>query len=332
MVRHHKQALVTEPQPFHLHRGGCHCECLARAYNVGEQRVASVDYPRDGVLLMLAELYLGVHADKLYMSAVILARTGAVEALIVNSGEPFAPAGILPYPFAEGVLYRLLFLLGEDRFLLIKNSDLSAGGRIAHRVEYADVFEVQGLLDDLVGVDPVRTVGYRRRRVIVVRVLIGQMPFRRNGRILHLYPSPRPIGGGKQLVHEVLHYVGRQPGRAETDVYIRRGELGRLYLFKSGYAHLHVLKLLLVRFIGRRFEHLIQPPCLFQLVTHVPRKEFIRGNERISVPSVWLAHEVGRIKLGYVAEDYAFKLFFQLAFRLAGQLRHIRKIDLRLFI
>ena len=186
------------------------------------------------------------------MASVVFPGTGGIEPLIVDLRQPFTPPRILPDPIAEGILYRLLFLLGEYGLLLVEHPRFTGGGRVRHRIEYAYVLEVQRLLDYLVCVYPVGPVGDRSRCIGVIRVLIGQMPFGCNGRILNLYPSSCPIGRRQQLVDKALDYIHRQPCSAEADVYIGCGKLGRLHLFKRSNVHRNAVKLAAFGFIARR--------------------------------------------------------------------------------
>ena len=54
MVWHDEERFLAEAKPLELHRGGGHGERFARPNDVREQRVATVEYARDGICLMWA--------------------------------------------------------------------------------------------------------------------------------------------------------------------------------------------------------------------------------------------------------------------------------------
>ena len=52
MVRNYNHGLGAQAQPFHLHSGGGYFKGLACAHTVGEQGIAPIDGPGDGVFLV----------------------------------------------------------------------------------------------------------------------------------------------------------------------------------------------------------------------------------------------------------------------------------------
>ena len=123
MVWHDEERFLAEAKPLELHRGGGHGECLARPDDVREQRVAAVEHARDGIRLMRTQFDLWIHADESDMAAIIFARTGAVEAFVVERSELLAPIRVPPDPLRKRFLYELLLLLGEDVMRCMVASD-----------------------------------------------------------------------------------------------------------------------------------------------------------------------------------------------------------------
>ena len=121
MVWHNKQALLTQPQPLAFHGCGDHFKGRTSTHNVRQQRVAAVQDAGDGVYLMGAERYLGIHARKADMASIVLAGAYTVELGIVERGQSVAAVRVFPYPVAESVLDRLLLLLREYGVLLVQH-------------------------------------------------------------------------------------------------------------------------------------------------------------------------------------------------------------------
>ena len=121
MVWHNKQALLTQPQPLAFHGCGDHFKGLARSDDVRQQGITAVQDAGDGVHLVRAKRYLGIHPRKADMASIVLAGAYAVEFGVVKSSQPVAAVRVFPYPVAESVLDRLLLLLREYGVLLVQH-------------------------------------------------------------------------------------------------------------------------------------------------------------------------------------------------------------------
>ena len=116
------------------------------------------------IALMLSQIDLRVHAHKMNMTSVILTGSGAVKKLIVPLHQQSPPLRIFPDPASESILDGLLFLLGEGGFVLIQHTLWFAFG-IFDGIIDADIFKVKRILQNLVGIGTVRSVGFSGHNV-----------------------------------------------------------------------------------------------------------------------------------------------------------------------
>ena len=135
-----------------------------------EKRVAAVERPRYRVHLMRAKGYLGIHAGEAKVAAIVFARAGGVEYLVIHSHKPLTPVGVAPYPLGKGILYCLLLLLRNDGFVLVQNTGFVAV-YIGHGIEYPHVPKIKRVLDDFVGVGSARAIPGVCLDVLVVNAL-----------------------------------------------------------------------------------------------------------------------------------------------------------------
>ena len=94
VVRNGEHRLASEAEPFQFHRRRDHRERLARADDVGEQRVWRLqDAPYPG-LLVSVQLDRPARAGQRQVVAIESADTRVVERVIVEAAEPFT-AGVI---------------------------------------------------------------------------------------------------------------------------------------------------------------------------------------------------------------------------------------------
>ena len=110
VVRHHEDGLLAQAQALGLHGGGDHLEGLARAHLMGQERVAAVQHPGDGVELMGPKLNGRVDAAEGDVAPIIFPGPDAVHLLIVLLYQGLPPLRVPPEPVPEGVPNSLLFL------------------------------------------------------------------------------------------------------------------------------------------------------------------------------------------------------------------------------
>ena len=80
--------LFDEPGLLHLHAGGGHREGLARADDVGQQRVAGTHAPPHGVVLVRPQRDVLIHAGEIEVRAVEQAGPEIVVGVVVEPHEP----------------------------------------------------------------------------------------------------------------------------------------------------------------------------------------------------------------------------------------------------
>ena len=112
----------------------------------------------DGVALVLSEGDLRVHTDKMDVGAIVFTGASGVEQLVVLPDQCNAPLGVLPDPVGESIFDDLLFLLCQHSLPLVQHP-LGLAFGILNGVIDADIFQVQGLLQNLVGIGTAGAVG-----------------------------------------------------------------------------------------------------------------------------------------------------------------------------
>ena len=162
------------------------------------------------------------------MASVVLARARRVEQLVVLGDKRLPALRAFPQPVAEGVLDDLLLLLGEGGLLDVEHPALGAV-RVLDLVVDSHVAEVQGVFENLVGVDARCAVGGASVDVVCADgALAVYVPLRGVGRVAHVHAARGPVRGLEGLDHELLDVARLYPGRAEAHVDLARGQLPRL--------------------------------------------------------------------------------------------------------
>ena len=304
VVRHRKEGFLTKAEALSLHGGGNHFKGLARAHLVCKERIAAVEVVGDGIELMLPQGDLRIHARKDQVPAVILPGTGGIEALIVELHQLPPPVGVAPYPVPECLLDGLLFLLGEGGFLTVKDA-LFLSVRIPYGVVDAHIPQVQRIFKDFIGVGAVGAVGHAGVDVVVGdAVLAGDVPLRRELRVVDLQGAAGIQRRLQQLEHELLDVLLVDPRRAETHLDFRSVQI----LGLGGAQCLHVGQI-----TGAVNGGLLRLP---QLLPDVAGEVFVR---RLPVA-------VNRVE-----EDDAVQLVDDVVLAFAGELGHIRHIHAGFF-
>jgi len=213
VVRNGEHRLPGETKPFQFHRRRDHRERLARADNVGEQRVGRLQDAPHARFLVSMQLNRPARAGQRQVVAVESADTRVVERVVVEAAEAFAVRVIRPHPLLEPLFDA--FLLFASGFGRLRVHDRL----LVHDVVHRRRLEVQRILDEFeCGVavcSPIRRVCSRALR-LPIRV---QVPGAKGVDVAD-FDARRNI---EQLVNELLHVVRRQPGSAEPHVNLRRG-------------------------------------------------------------------------------------------------------------
>ena len=228
VVGNDDQRLGTQPQPLALHGRRHHLIGLASAHLMRKQGVPTVHDVRNGVDLVLSQGDLRIHTRKADMAPVILSGTNGIKGFVVDAAQALTPVNIFPYPFDEFRLYQLLPILGDGRFLFIENG-LFVPVLIVHIVKDADVLLVQGLFQNVIGVDALGAVGCDSLDIAAVGVLICDVPLAGGGGaedvnfVLPIIPRP------EQLIHELLVDLCGYPVDADADADLPSSEVHRLH-------------------------------------------------------------------------------------------------------
>ena len=151
------------------------------------------------------------------MGTVILSRSVGVEQFVIPLHKSLPPFGIFPYPVAESVLDRLLFLLGKRRFFGIEDAPFPAVS-VSSGVIYSYVAKIQRIFKNLVSVGPVRAIGHKRADTAASSdILVGDIPFRRKIGIIDFYRPSHIVRSLESLDHELTDILFVDPCRAEPD-------------------------------------------------------------------------------------------------------------------
>ena len=301
VIGHDEHAFLAQAKPLAFHGSRHHLERLARAHLMGKQRVAAVQDMCDSVPLVLPQRNLRVHAGENDVAAVVFARTNGVEQFIILRHQRPPPLWVLPDPFAEGILDRLLLLLCKGGCFLVEHA-LLFSVRILHSVVDAHIPQVQRILQNLVGVGPVRTVGGIRGDIGARHdVLAVDSPFGGMGREVYLDGTVLVIRGIQQLVHEVLNVLRRNPRRTQPHVNVGCLQILGLCRFQR-------------RHIGLKGSVRLRSGLSFaQLLPHIAGQVFIR-------------RRILRLGAGD-SEDDAGQLLNDVLLAFPGQLGHIAEVN-----
>ena len=158
VVRHDKERLVAKSKPFRLLRRRYHLISFSCADGVGEQRIPTIENVCHGIFLMFPQFDFGVHTTKSDMAPVILTGSYAVELFVIQLRQFFSAGRVCPYPVLKALLDKLLLRLSDCGLFFIEYRFLFALV-IFDIVKDTHIFQVQGFLDNLIGVDTGSTVG-----------------------------------------------------------------------------------------------------------------------------------------------------------------------------
>ena len=172
----------------------------------------------DGVALVFPEGDLRVHAHEFDVTSVILTGAGRVEQLVVLPDQRNAPLGVLPDPVGKSILDDLLFLLCQHSLPLVQHP-LGLAFGILNGVIDADIFQVQGLLQNLVGIGTAGAVGLGGDNIAPPGGSFAlHTPFCGIGRISHLDCMAQIVGDLERLGHKLLNNVRVQPCCAQPHI------------------------------------------------------------------------------------------------------------------
>ena len=177
VIGHYKERFLAQAQPFGLHSRGCHFKGLAGTDLVGQQGVAAVEHMGNGVLLVFPQANFRVHAHEMNVAAVVFTGPGGVEQLVVLFDQAFTALRVLPNPTRKSVLEGLLLLLGQSSFFFVQHPLLLAV-HILNGIIHPHIFQIQGVLQNLVTIGPAGAVGLVGGHIIITGLgLALDLPF-----------------------------------------------------------------------------------------------------------------------------------------------------------
>ena len=231
---------------------------------MSQQSIATIQDVGNSVDLVLAERDLRVHARKADVTAIILTGTVRIEQDIIGLTDGLAPVGVFPDPLGKGILDQLLLALGDGGFLLVEDSGFPAIG-IVHIIKNTDILQIQGVLDDLIGVDALGAVGPDGLDIAAIRAFTFNAPLTGDAGIVDLYAPLCAAGRPQRFKNKPAHIFGVQPCSAQPDGDLAGGEVGGLHLCECIGVDL-ILRVLLRLCLGNR-----------PFLTHIARKVFVGG-------------------------------------------------------
>ena len=211
VIWHHKQTLLTQPQPFALLGGGYHLERLPCPHCVGKQCIPTVKNMGNGIHLMRPQGDFRVDSYKIQMASVIFPWANAVELFIVERGQPLTAIGVCPDPVRKFLFDLLLLSLSNGGLLRVEDSHLFTGV-IIFIVKNPYIPQIQGFLNDFVGVDAFRTKGVLGADISSVQTFSVYIPLAGVGAVMHLDVPSLVVRCSQKLKGKIPHNLGWQPG------------------------------------------------------------------------------------------------------------------------
>ena len=185
----------------------------------------------DGVDLMFPQGDLRVHAHKIDVAPIVLTGPQAVEFYVVELRQPSPSGRVFPYPILKRLLDKRLLALGDSGFIFVQDGS-SLPVPLVHIVKNADIPEVQGVLDDLVGVDAPGSIGAVGLDVYPVNAFALHVPGPGIFGVVEVDFLPAMNGRVQQLKDKLPHHIRGEPGRAKPDGNLAGGQVFRLHLFQ----------------------------------------------------------------------------------------------------
>ena len=274
MVGHHKKTFLAQPQPFCFHSGCRHFVGFACANFVCKQRITAIKHMSNGVALVFPESDLRVHADEMDVGAIVFTGAGGVKQLVVLLHQRNAPLGVLPDPVRKSVLDDLLFLLRQHGLPLVQHT-LGFAISILDGVVDADIFQVQGFFQNLVGIGTGCAVGLGGDNIAPPGGSFTlHTPFGGIGRITHVHRPAQIVGNLEGLGHKLLDNTGVEPRCTQAHINFGGFQLSGLCLGQR----LHIDRKLRVGLGGKLRHPQLCPDIAGQvLVCHLPARFRVGG-------------------------------------------------------
>ena len=272
---------------------------------MGQQGVPTVEDMGDGIHLVFPQGDLRVHAGEIDVTSVILTGTVGVEQDVIGFADGFPALRVLPDPLRKGFLDKLLLALGDGRLLFVEDGD-PPPIRVILIIKNTDILQVQAVLDDLIGVDPLGAVGSESLHIAPVFALTLNAPFAGDLGVVDFDVPLGAPGRTQRFKHELPDILRVQPCGTQPDGDLTGGEVHRLYLCQS------ICIDLKLRVLGRL--------CLGvrQLFSYIAGKVFICGQVLF----------IDALNIVRVQENNALQIGKQGLLVLAGELAHIGHVHM----
>ena len=265
VIGHNKQRFLAQPQPFCFHSGCRHFVGLASPHFVCKQRITAIKHMSNGVALVFPEGDLRVHAHEFDVTSIVFTGASRVKQLVILFYQSNAPLWVLPDPVGKSVLNDLLFLLRQHGLPLVQHT-LGLALGILDGVIDADILQVQGLLQNLIGIGTGCAVGFGRDNIAPPGGgLALHTPLCGIGRIPHLDCMAQIVGDLERLSHKLLDNVRVQPSSTQPYINFRCFQFSGLCLNQR----IHIDRKFRVG-LGGKLRH----P---QLIAYITRKVFVRS-------------------------------------------------------
>ena len=311
MIGNHKQAFLTQAQPFALLGSRYHLERLPGPHYMGKQGIAAIENVRNGIDLVRPQCDLRVDSHKVQVAAIILAGANAVELLVIQLSQRFTALRIAPNPVGKGLLDKLLLALGDGGFFLIEHSRFPAV-LVLDVVKDSYISEVQGFLHDLIAINSAGAVGVVGFYIAAVIGFPLHIPFAGVLRVVNMDVPLAVARGAEKLKHKLLHNFRRQPCCAQPYGNLTCRQVNRLHRLKRTDILTVIFGMKFCTALGNR-----------QLFSDIAGEVFICG--KILRSAILLAG-VHRVE-----EDHTLQILKQLLLGFGGKLRHIWHVDSRFF-
>ena len=231
VIRHHKQGFVGQAKPLCLHCGGDHLIALASPHHMAEQGVAAVNCPGYCVALVGAQLYFRVHPCKYDMAPVIFAGPDGIKLLVVNPAQPIAAAWLRPNPLLKLLLNQVLFVLRDGGFFFIQDA-LLMPVRVLYGIENPHVPQIQGVLNNLIGVDPLCAIGVVGADIAAVNAFFRNIPFASDLGIADMDAALAMPRRSQKLKGKIFNHIFGNPRRTQPHTDFPSGQIFGLHLFQ----------------------------------------------------------------------------------------------------
>ena len=166
------------------------------------------------------------------MLSIVFPWSDGIKCFVVNAAKPLSAVNIFPDPFRKFGLNQFLPILSNGSFLLVQYPNLIAVG-INFGIEDADILLVQGLLKNVVGINPFGAVGGKRLDIAAIHGFTSHIPFAGMGRIQYMDFVTGIGTGANHFKKELLVDLFWHPVDTNADSNFSGSQIHRLHRSQS---------------------------------------------------------------------------------------------------